>query len=291
MTGTFNYEKSFMGVSYEHTEKGENSYSTDYRLLRMREYIVSCAGKMLDLGCGGGTNTEKLATLYKKARIHGCDISKTAIEYAKKYGSGKVAYSVMKGKKFPYTSSTFDVVVCLDVMEHVPDVSYFLSEVYRVLKKNGRVYFVVPCEGQPFTFTWWFQKLGVGDQLTHRYWGHLHPEFTHKKVISFLQKMPAQIDHVSYSEHWIYQFSNVIFYFLPKVILDIVLGARAFNYSDQGTFVSHKKTKSMSDPFSWIRTIMIQASNIFGVFRNIDLSYGKHLSFGSWKIHIGATKK
>lgn len=289
MTASFNYEKSFMGVSYEHAGGG-SEYNTDYRLVRIKSQIKTCKGAILDLGCGGGTNTEKLVHMYKSAQIYGCDISKTAITYAKKLGSGRVKYSVMKGKKFPYASNKFDLIVCLDVLEHVPDVHFFLSEVRRILKKNGKVYFVIPCEGQSFTFTWWFQKLRIGDTLTNRYWGHIHPEFTHARVVSLFQKLPMNVTHVSYSEHWMYQGCNLLFYFLPKVALEVLLGAKAFHYSDQGTFVSHSKGTSVRDPFSLVRDAVLYLSKVFGVFRSFDLMYGKQIGFGSWKVHVLATK-
>jgi len=291
MKKKFDYEQAFMGVGYEHAGGSGKSYTMDYRLERVRSRIVVRKGNILDLGCGGGTNTEKLVGMYKGARVYGCDISKTAIAYAMKYGGGKVTYNAMNGKKFPYTSNMFDVIVCLDVLEHVPNVQGFLKEVYRVLKKGGRLYFVVPCEGQPFTYTWVFQHIGLGSNLTRENWGHIHPEFTHKKVVSLMEAVPLTVTHVSYSEHWLYQLSNILFYFLPKVALKVFLGAKSSTYTDQGMIASETKKKQPRNIMTAIRSLWLWMSDAFGLLRNVDLWYGKYLPFGSWKVHVVAVKK
>ena len=91
----------------------------------------------------------------------------------KKFGSGKATYDVLKGKKFPYKDSTFDACICLDVMEHVPDVNFFEGDKTDSQTK-WKVFLLVPCENQPMTYTWLFPKIGFG-RLTFKHWGHVHP--------------------------------------------------------------------------------------------------------------------
>jgi len=51
----------------------------------------------------------------------------------------KIVY--YKGKEFPFANNSFDYVICSHVLEHIPDVSFFLSEIFRIAKKG---YFEYP---------------------------------------------------------------------------------------------------------------------------------------------------
>jgi 2-polyprenyl-6-hydroxyphenyl methylase/3-demethylubiquinone-9 3-methyltransferase len=94
--------------------------------------------KVLDIGCGGGLACEFLAK--RGANVSGIDLSfnsiKTAQEHAKK-SNLQIDYQCGVAENLPYGESTFDVVVCLDVLEHVEDWEKAISEIYRVLNKNG----------------------------------------------------------------------------------------------------------------------------------------------------------
>jgi len=291
MKRKFDYEKAFMGVGYEHVSNAPKVYAMDYRVARLKECVAPFKGSLLDLGCGGGTNTEKLAKIYKRARVYGCDISQTAIAYAKKYGGGKVKYAVIKGKIFPYKSNTFDVVVCLDVLEHVPNVEAFLTQIRRVLKKNGKLYLVIPCEGQAFTYTKALQIFGLDRYFTRKYWGHIHPEFTHKNVISLVKNAKFSIKRISYSEHWLYQASNILFYFSPKILLSLLFGNDSSKYSDQGVVMSYNKKNAPKGILMSIRALWFWLSDVFGLLRDKELRMGKNISFGAWKVHILAEKR
>ncbi len=142
----FDYEDVFMGVREKKPKSYLRTFTQDYRLRSLIESVALEKGRLLDIGCGGGMIAESLPYYYPEGAIYGCDVSKTAIVYAKKLGSGKVKYARIKDKRFPYKDNFFDVCICLDVLEHVPDVDYFLKEVKRVLKKNGKFF---PCIRSP----------------------------------------------------------------------------------------------------------------------------------------------
>jgi ubiquinone/menaquinone biosynthesis C-methylase UbiE len=62
---------------------------------------------------------------------------------AQRYGLG-LSITVAAGEKLPYSDALFEVVLCMDVLEHVQDVEAALSEIYRVLKPGGVVLTTVP---------------------------------------------------------------------------------------------------------------------------------------------------
>jgi len=93
---------------------------------------------VLDVGCGGGFTSEYLAK--KGAIVNGIDISTKLIEaangHAKRMSLG-IDYCKGSAENMPYEEGSFDVVVCVDVLEHVSDLEKVISEIHRVLKENG----------------------------------------------------------------------------------------------------------------------------------------------------------
>jgi len=49
-----------------------------------------------------------------------------------------------KGTAIPFKNSSFDFVLCTEVMEHISEPEHLLKEVYRILKKNGKLLITVP---------------------------------------------------------------------------------------------------------------------------------------------------
>lgn len=100
---------------------------------------IDWAGKsVLDLGCAGGFMSEALAQ--KGAEVTGIDPAAQAIDAARVHAAQQgyeIRYDVGIGENLPYADSSFDSVVCVDVLEHVADLSRVLSEVARVLKPGG----------------------------------------------------------------------------------------------------------------------------------------------------------
>lgn len=93
---------------------------------------------VLDLGCAGGFMAEALAL--KGAQVTGIDPAKEAIEAAKTHANNTnmdITYDVGVGEHLPYPDDTFDIVVCVDVLEHVNDLCQVLAEIARVLKPGG----------------------------------------------------------------------------------------------------------------------------------------------------------
>jgi 2-polyprenyl-6-hydroxyphenyl methylase/3-demethylubiquinone-9 3-methyltransferase len=93
---------------------------------------------VLDLGCAGGFMAEAIA--HKGARVTGIDPAQDAIEAAKTHAEISnldITYDVGVGEEMPYPDNHFDIVVCVDVLEHVRDLIQVLAEVGRVLKPGG----------------------------------------------------------------------------------------------------------------------------------------------------------
>jgi 2-polyprenyl-6-hydroxyphenyl methylase/3-demethylubiquinone-9 3-methyltransferase len=93
---------------------------------------------VLDLGCAGGFMAEAMAA--RGANVTGIDPAADAVEAARRHArdSGmRIVYDVGHGEALPYAAAAFDAVVCVDVLEHVSDLSKVLAEVARVLRPGG----------------------------------------------------------------------------------------------------------------------------------------------------------
>ncbi len=107
-------------------------------------------GKVLfDLGAGMGGLSVALLREYGErglrlqASDYNPDYCNIARLRARRYGFD-LPITVAAGEQLPYADDLFDVVVCLDVLEHVQSAEAVLSEIYRVLKPGGVALTTVP---------------------------------------------------------------------------------------------------------------------------------------------------
>ena len=96
---------------------------------------------VLDIGCGGGLIAEPLARL--GASVVGADASETNIEVAKIHAAGSglsIAFRATTAEAIAAGGETFDVVLALEVVEHVSDVDLFLTSCAAMVKPGGLLF-------------------------------------------------------------------------------------------------------------------------------------------------------
>ncbi len=95
--------------------------------------------RILDAGCGSGRNMVELA---RHGSVTGVELSDTSVEIARGRGVGEViAGSVLE---MPFAADSFDLAVCLDVIEHLDDDHAALTELRRVIAPGGSLLVTVP---------------------------------------------------------------------------------------------------------------------------------------------------
>jgi len=99
--------------------------------------------RILDIGCGGGILSESLAL--EGATVVGIDLAEAGLEVAKLHllESGlDIDYQFISAEELAQSEiESFDVITCLEMLEHVPDPSLIIEACSKLVKSNGRVFF------------------------------------------------------------------------------------------------------------------------------------------------------
>ena len=94
---------------------------------------------ILDIGCGTGAMSKKLAPW---GTVVSADFSPIALAFSRRRQLNLLCAS--DAMRLPFQDESFDLVVAMDILEHVRDDAAALSEIHRVLKRGGRVIATVP---------------------------------------------------------------------------------------------------------------------------------------------------
>ena len=164
-------------------KKGDFKALHDINLLRL-DYIdnhVPLSGmRVLDVGCGGGILSEAMAAL--GAEVTGIDMGEAPLAVAKLHlaESGlSVDYQRATAEEFSEAHpDSFDVVTCLELLEHVPDPSSVVWACKKLVKPGGHVFFAT-LNRNPKSFLFAIIAaeyiLGLVRKGTHRYKKFIKP--------------------------------------------------------------------------------------------------------------------
>lgn len=106
--------------------------------------LAPLAGKkVVDIGCGGGILAESMAK--KGGDVTGIDLSEKALKVADLHSleSGvQVRYELIAAEDLAARESgSFDIVTCMEMLEHVPDPASIVAACARLAKPGGRIFF------------------------------------------------------------------------------------------------------------------------------------------------------
>ena len=117
--------------------------------------------KILEVGFGKGSLLKRFNDSGKNQELYGVDASQTNYRYAKNElkVDAQLSLADISLERYQYPDGFFDVVIMLEVLEHIMSPLHAILEIQRVLKKDGH-----------FIFSWPEERLisGIGRELNQR---------------------------------------------------------------------------------------------------------------------------
>jgi SAM-dependent methyltransferase len=129
---------------------GQNSWLTADEYLRFFEWLeIKPASNVLEIGCGSGGPALFMART-RRCHIIGIDNNENGIATAKEMSQEQGLASLVRfqyadaSNPLPFEDETFDSIICIDAINHLPNRPRVLAEWRRVLKSEGRILFTDP---------------------------------------------------------------------------------------------------------------------------------------------------
>jgi len=173
-------------LSFAKTE----SYSAIEAAIHLCRYSLAqrlCSGKrVLDISCGEGYGSSFLATKWGAAEVHGIDISEEAIGRAREnFDDPRITFHCRPAEEIEtlFSPATFDLIVCLETMEHVRDSRALLASLRRLLRSDGTLILSCPNDW------WYYPQADQGNPF------HLR-KYTHAEFLALTQDVlgaPTQL--------------------------------------------------------------------------------------------------
>ena len=205
-------EKDFHNIRFEQeTRESLNKYySINFLILKDFYDLLfseSKAKKVLEYGCGLGSQTFKLSKY--AAHVDAIDISEVAISKAKLISIEKnisnITFEVVNAEELTFPNDYFDVAFGVSIVHHL-DIKSFYSELSRVLRINGKAFFIEPLGHNPFI------------NLFRKFTSNLRTEDEHPLLVKDLELLSDYFQHV-----------NIKYYFFSSLLVIPFRNKKYFN--------------------------------------------------------------
>ncbi len=138
------FANDYRGIHSENIKlSGADSlYFAEHKILELKKFESDLPQQILDVGCGDGATEIFVRSHFPAWHTTAIDVSEKSLQQAKQRELSNVSFLWYNGREIPFEENSFDIVFVAAVLHHI-DVSLhnvFLKEIYRVLKKGGRMY-------------------------------------------------------------------------------------------------------------------------------------------------------
>lgn len=138
--------------------------------------------QILDIGCGTGKLLEELQDY---GQAFGIDFNSRAIKFCRQRRLKLVYRDKFPSLRSSLRRKTFDVITCLDVLEHIDDDTAALRTITKLLRPGGRLIMTVPA--YPWLFSYW-------DEISGHYRRYSRPHLL--QVLKKAGLQPVKISHL-----------------------------------------------------------------------------------------------
>ena len=130
--------------------------------------VMTC-DQILDIGCGGGRNIERLLRKTPYGRVFGVDYSELSVRQSRRLNANQVLKDrviIVQGSvsQIPFKTEMFDTVTAFETVYFWPDLVGDMKEVYRVLKPGGSILIcneAVRDGGNPDRYSYFVNTIGM----------------------------------------------------------------------------------------------------------------------------------
>jgi SAM-dependent methyltransferase len=148
--------------------------------------------RALDIGCGTGVTLKEFPAGW--AMVAGCDFSQQALSYCQRRGLGSLVRC--DATQLPFASGSLDVVLALDVIEHLDDDAACVREMVRSCRPGGHVLVHVPA----FPLLW-----NEKDVLNHH-----RRRYRRAELLGLLESAGLSVERVLYVNFFVFPIAVVI---------------------------------------------------------------------------------
>jgi len=149
----------FWQENLERNQSDKRYWRRRDNVLRYLKELSVGDGCILNIGCGIGAISYFIEQEFHKAEPISLDMSSNSLSIGKNYYN--LRYPVKANALYlPFNNETFEVVLMMEVIEHIKEQDRFLSEAARVLKKGGNLIITTsPIKSDIlYSFTYWLKK-------------------------------------------------------------------------------------------------------------------------------------
>lgn len=218
--------KNIYDVRYEHSYREKISGIEFARNKALKKFIsnhtsLKFAKKILDYGAGNGLYVRTWEEIFSESDLYFCDISKSAknifLDRYNYYNSSK--YELIKDNKAGFIDGEFDVIVSVEVMEHVENLKSYLLDIHRLLKPGGVFIWTTPC-GNNFSADHIYSTITNSIQQTdegYRLWKWEDPTHIRRLKSDEIYELLKKTGFTKISFKFRAHFFSFIYYVLAKV--------------------------------------------------------------------------
>ena len=147
---------------------------------------------ILEVGCACGSTLLKLKEIYKDCNLYGFDINKESTDIAKCIDNANIKCVDIESDDILFEENKFDLVILLDVLEHLRDPWKLMKKIKKALKKEGQIIISLPnimhisIVNDLVQGKWDYQESGILDKTHLRF-------FTLKSIKEMFQSIDCNM--------------------------------------------------------------------------------------------------